>query len=228
MIAMNDIEETKQKVLKAYAFRHACKEFDPAKKIPDADFAYILETGRLSPSSFGLEPWKFLVLQDKALREKLCPVAWGAQKKLETASHFIVMLARKTRDLRYDSPYFHDFIRTVKKLPEDAAQNMTDAVEGFQKNDFKLTESDRAMFDWACKQTYIVLGNMMTAAALIGIDSCPMEGFHREKVENVLTGAGLYNPEEFGVSCMVAFGYRAAQPAFPQTRQSPAQVEQWI
>lgn len=93
-----------------------------------------------------------------------------------------LILTRKTKDLRYDSRYFHDFIRTVKKLPEDAAQGMTGAVEGFD----------------------------------------------REKAEEVLTGAGLYGPEEFGVACMAAFGYRAAQPAFPQTRQSPAQVEQWV
>lgn len=228
MKAMKDLEETKQNVLSAYAFRYACKEFDPAKKVSDADFSYILETGRLSPSSFGLEPWKFLVVQDKSLREKLYPVAWGAQKKLETASHFVVILARKTKDLRYDSPYFHNFVRTVEKLPENVAQGMTNAVEGFQKNDFKLLESDRAMFDWACKQTYIALGNMMTAAALIGIDSCPMEGFDREKVEAVLAHAGFCDPEEFGVSCMVAFGYRAAQPPFPKTRQTAEQVEQWI
>ncbi|MFT9055651.1 MAG: NAD(P)H-dependent oxidoreductase [Ethanoligenens sp.] len=225
---MKNIEEIKQKVLDAYAFRHACKEFDPAKKVSDADFSYILETGRLSPSSFGLEPWKFLIIQDQAFREKLMPAAWGAQKKLETASHFVVILARKAKDLRYDSPYFHDFIRNVKKLPDDVAQGMTNAVEGFQKNDFKLLESDRAMFDWACKQTYIALGNMMTAAALIGIDSCPMEGFDRAKVEEIMTGAKLYKPEEFGVACMVAFGYRAAAPAFPQTRQSAAQVEERV
>lgn len=225
---MNESEEIKRKVLQAYAFRHACKEFDPAKKIAGADFAYILETGRLSPSSFGLEPWKFLVVQDPAVRRKLSPAAWGAQKKLETASHFVVILARKSKDLRYDSAYFHDFIRTVKKLPEDVAQGMTQAVEGFQKNDFRLLESDRAMFDWACKQAYIALGNMMTAAALIGIDSCPMEGFDRQKVEEILTGAGIYPREEFGVACMVAFGYRAAQPQFAQTRQPADRVEQWV
>lgn len=225
---MNNVEEIKQKVSQAYAFRHACKEFDPAKKVSDEDFTYLLETARLSPSSFGLEPWKLLVVQDKVLREKLYPVAWGAQKKLQTASHFVIILARKRKDLRYDSPYFHDFIRTVKKLPEDVARGMTDAVENFQKNDFKLLENDRAMFDWACKQAYIALGNMMTAAALIGIDSCPMEGFDRDKVDGVLTGAGLYNPEEFGVACMVGFGYRAAQPPLPQTRRSAEQVAQWI
>lgn len=225
---MAEKEKIKDKVLNAYAFRHACKEFDPSKKVSNDDFSYILETGRLSPSSFGLEPWKLLVIQDAALREKLYPVAWGAQKKLMTASRFVIILARKTKDLRYDSPYFHDFIRTVKKLPEDVAQGTTRTVENFQKNEFRLLESDRAMFDWACKQAYIALGNMMTAAALIEIDSCPIEGFDRAKVDQILMEAGLYRPEEFGAACMVAFGYRAAQPSFPKTRQPIMQVVQWV
>ena len=225
---MEDQKKTMEQVLKAYAFRHACKEFDPGKKIPDDEIAYILETGRLSPSSFGLEPWKFLVVQNQAVRDSLYPTAWGAQKKLKTASHFVVILARRMKDLRYDSPYFHDFIRGVKKLPENVAQGMTDAVENFQKHDFRLFDSERAMFDWACKQAYIAMGNMMTAAALIGVDSCPMEGFDREKAEAVLSGEKLYRPEEFGIACMVAFGYRKTDPAFPQTRQTAGQVIQWV
>ena len=75
-------------IIDAYYFRHACKTFDADKTISDQDFATILETGRLSPSSFGYEPWRFLVVQDRALRDKLKPAVWGAQGTLPTASHF--------------------------------------------------------------------------------------------------------------------------------------------
>lgn len=95
------------------------------------------------------------------------------------------------------------------------------------KNDFKLLESDRAMFDWGCKQTYIALGNMMTAAAFIGIDSCPIEGFNREKVEKILEKEGLLDREKFGVSCMAAFGYRQKEPR-PKTRPDLKDLVQWV
>jgi nitroreductase len=85
---------TKEQILEAYRYRHACKEFDPNRLIDDADFEFILETGRLSPSSFGFEPWKFLVVQNMQLREKLRVVSWGAQKQLPTASHYLVVLVR--------------------------------------------------------------------------------------------------------------------------------------
>jgi hypothetical protein len=87
-------ENKKEEILKAFSFRHATKEFDPNMKISDEDFQFILETGRLSPSSVGYETWKFLVVQNMELREKLREVSWGAQGQLPTASHFLVIVAR--------------------------------------------------------------------------------------------------------------------------------------
>ncbi|MBN4863246.1 NAD(P)H-dependent oxidoreductase, partial [Staphylococcus sp. EG-SA-32] len=89
---MNQMNQT---IIDAFHFRHATKEFDPTKKISDEDFNTILETGRLSPSSLGLEPWHFVVVQNKELREKLKAYSWGAQKQLDTASHFVLIFARK-------------------------------------------------------------------------------------------------------------------------------------
>ena len=109
---------TKEDILKAFQFRHACKEFDPNKKITKADIDFILETARLSPSSFGFEPWHFIVVQNNDLREKLKSGAWGASKKLETASHFIVCLTMRSHFLRHDSPYIKDFMRNVQHLPD--------------------------------------------------------------------------------------------------------------
>ena len=89
----------RDKFLDAMMFRHACKEFDDSKKISDEDFAKILEIGRLSPSSFGFEPWKFLVIQDTTLRSKLKEIVWGAQGTLPSASHYLIILARKNQVL---------------------------------------------------------------------------------------------------------------------------------
>jgi nitroreductase len=208
----------RQEILDAYLFRHACKEFDKNKKIPDEDFQFILETARLSPSSFGYEPWKFIVIQDAALREELLGVTWGAQKTLPTASHYVAVLARKKQDMLSDSDYIQLMMRDTHKLPEETRQQRTKKYANFLEKDFKLLESERAIFDWTSKQTYIALGNMMTAAAQIGIDSCPIEGFNRDDVDHVLASKGLLENGRFGVSYMVAFGYRLNEPR-QKTRQ---------
>ena len=216
----------KSKILEAFNYRHACKVFDADKKISDDDFALILETGRLSPSSFGFEPWKFLVVQNMALREKLKPATWGAQGTLPTASHFVVILARKQKTMRYDSQYIDYMMRDVHHLPDDAVAMRGKFYRAFQESDFNLLESERATFDWAIKQTYIALGNMMTSAAMIGIDSCPIEGFKAKEIEKVMADDFGVDTSEFGVACMVAFGYRVdEQPA--KTRQSIEDITRW-
>jgi nitroreductase len=209
----------KQEILNAYNFRHACKEFDASKKIAKEDFDFILETGRLSPSSFGFEPWQFVILQNPEIREKLKTVAWGAQKQLDTASHFVLILARKKSEMIYSSEYVSKIMTDVQQLSQEVKNGKTSAFENFQKNDFNLLESDRSIFDWASKQTYIALGNMMTSAAEIGIDSCPIEGFDKEAAEDLLEKEGILDRSKFGLSVMTAFGYRNAEPARAKTRQ---------
>jgi hypothetical protein len=209
----------KQEILQAYNFRHACKEFDPNKKIPDEDFRFILETARLSPSSFGFEPWRFIVIHDKTLREELRAVTWGAQKTLPTASHYVAVLARTKTDLLADSDYLQSIMRDTHHLTDDVRAQRTKKFANFQENDFRLLESDRAIFDWASKQTYIAFGNMLTAAALIGIDSCPIEGFNCNDVNRVLDSKGLLENGRFGISYMAAFGYRVKEPR-EKTRQT--------
>jgi len=215
----------KQDILRAFSFRHACKTFDPARKLPDEDFRLILETGRLSPSSFGFEPWRFVVVQDIALREKLRAVSWGAQGQLPTASHVIAILARK-EDMRPGSGYTETFMRDVQKMSDEAIARRHKFYPQFHASDFRLQEP-RALFDWSCRQTYIALANMMTAAAMIGIDSCPIEGFNQENAEAVLAEAGLLEDGRFGLAVMVAFGYRVT-PQPVKTRQAMEQVVRWV
>lgn len=224
---MSHHEDTKKEILEALQFRHATKEFDPTKKISDSDFQFILEAGRLSPSSVGYEPWKFIVVQNRQLRAKLREVSWGAQGQLPTASHFVVILARTIKDTKYDSKYVEDQMLNVKKFPLEVFEQIKVRYKSFQEEDLHLLESDRAIFDWACKQTYIALGNMMTAAAQIGIDSCPIEGFDFDKVQAVLEEEGLLENGHLGISVMVAFGYRMKEPR-PKTRKKLEDIVQWI
>ena len=216
------------KFLDAMKFRHATKEFDADKKISEKDFNTILEIGTLSPSSFGFEPWKFVVIQNEALREKLKEFSWGAQGTLPTASHFVIILARKKNGMIYNSDYIKHMMNDVKNMPEDVQKMYLGFYEQFQKVDFDLLKDDRYLFDWATKQNYIALANMMTGAAYMGIDSCPTEGFDALKTEEFLRDELNIDTEEFGASVMVPFGYRKVEPSREKVRQSVDTVTQWF
>lgn len=215
----------KEDILKAYHFRHATKVFDDTRKIADEDFQFILETGRLSPSSIGFEPWKFLIVQNQDMRKRLSEVSSGAQKQLATASHFVVILARS--DASYNSPYAEYMLKEMKGMPDDVFE-LTSAAYGNFQNNQRILENPRSLFDWASKQTYIALGNMMTAAAQIEIDSCPIEGFNREAVHRILEEEGLLEEGAWDISVMAAFGYRAEEPKREKTRQPIEKVTQWL
>ncbi|WML49962.1 NAD(P)H-dependent oxidoreductase [Neobacillus sp. PS3-34] len=224
---MPDFTSRKKEILDAFKFRHATKEFNPEKKISEEDFRFILETARLSPSSLGIEPWKFIIIQNAQLKEKLRTVSWGAQGQLPTASHFVLILARTMKDTKYDSDYIAQQMKEVRNVPDDVFQNMLVRYKSFQESDFHLLDNERAIFDWSGKQTYIALGNMMTAAALIGIDSCPIEGFNMDKVNEILKEEGLLEDGSLGISVMAAFGYRAREPR-PKVRKELDQIVQWV
>ncbi len=217
-----------EKLFDAWNFRHACKKFDPNYSIADADFNTILEAGRLSPSSFGFEPWQFLVIQNPEMREALLPLCWGAQGQLPTASHFVIMLARLGKAMDPQGEYIRQTImEQMQHLPDEVAQMRANVFGPFIENDLGYGHNERAKFEWAARQCYIALGNMMTTAALLGIDSCPMEGFKKEEVENFLHAKDLLNPSIHGVAVMVAFGKRETEPR-EKTRRTLEQVVQWV
>ncbi len=180
----------------------------------------------MSPSSFGFEPWRFLIVQNSKLRKKLKSVTWGAQNTLPTASHFVVILARKISEMRYDSPHIEHMMHDIHHLPPEAIKKRRQFYKNFQKNDFNLLKSERATFDWATKQTYIALANMITSAAMIGIDSCPVEGFEAKKVSKILKKDFEIDTNVFGAACMVAFGYRVDKQKV-KTRQKIEDITQW-
>ncbi|WP_282132529.1 NAD(P)H-dependent oxidoreductase [Cellulophaga baltica] len=216
---MNTPNISKEAIINAFNFRHATKEFDATKTISDEDIKFILETAHLSPSSFGFEPWHFIVVQDQELRELLKPVAWGAPLKLDTASHFVLGLAMKAPMVKHDADYIMHMMKEVKQLPAEVIEMYSKFYREFQERDFNL-DTDKKLFDWSSKQTYIALGNMMTAAALTGIDSCPIEGFHQENAEALLKEKFGVDTDKYGLAFMAAFGYRKAAPEFGKSRRN--------
>ena len=216
---------TPAQILPAYQYRKSCRHYDPSRKISAEDFNYILELARLSPSSVGSEPWRFLVVQNPELRQKLKPFAWGMTATLDTASHIVVILAKK--NARYDSPFMLEGIHRRGITEPEAVSKTLARYQDFQENCMHILNDERALFDWCSKQTYIALANMMTGAALIGIDSCPIEGFNYDEMNRVLAETGAFDPAEWGVSVAVTFGYRA-QDIAPKARKPAAEVVTWL
>ena len=214
---------TRQQALDIFRRRVSTRHYDPARKISAEDFAAILDFGRLSPSSVGSEPWKFLVIQNQGLREKIKPVAWGMQSSITEASHLVILLAKK--HARYDTPFFSELMERRGFTPEQRAAAL-ERYRSFQTHDIAIADDERALFDWASKQSYIALANMLTGAAMLGIDSCPIEGMNYAAVEHILAQAGLLDPAEYGVSVAATFGYRA-RDIQPKPRRDAAETVVW-
>jgi len=230
---MSDISSVQKQIIDAFNFRHACKVFDPERKISDDQFNTILEAARLSPSSFGFEPWQILMVQSPEKRELFRDFAWGANGatngtagQLGTASHFAIMLAHTDATMQHHSDYLQQHMREVKQLPEEVIGFINQAYEKFQKSDFGI-EGKRQITDWSARQAYIALGNMMTVAALLGIDSCPIEGFDMARTSATLEQHFGIDPERYQPAVMVAFGYRAGEPPFAKTRRDMDQIVSW-
>ena len=214
---------TRQQALDIFRRRVSTRHYDPARKISAEDFAAILDFGRLSPSSVGSEPWKFLVIQNQGLREKIKPVAWGMQATIAEASHLVILLVKK--HARYDSPFFSELMDRRGFTPEQRAAAL-ERYRSFQTHDIAIADDERALFDWASKQSYIALANMLTGAAMLGIDSCAVEGMDYAAVEHILAQAGLLDPAEYGVSVTATFGYRA-RDIQPKPRRDAAETVVW-
>ena len=179
---------TREQALEIFKRRVSVRYYDPARKISAEDFAAVLDFGRLSPSSVGCEPWQFVVVQNAALREKIKPFAWGMQASISDASHVVFLLARK--HARYDSPAFEELMDRRGLSTEERA-GAFERYRRFQTHDMPIADDERALFDWASKQTYIALGNMLTGAAMLGIDSCAIEGMEYAAVEKILAEVGF-------------------------------------
>jgi len=176
---------------KAMHFRHACKLFDNTKTMSNEDLTFILEAGRLSPSSFGMEQWQFFVIRDTVMREKIQAVAWN-QPQITTASELIAIAYKK--NVRSTDGYIQSEFNKFD-YPDYLRDMYAQWID---------PRSDERLECWSSRQVYIAAANMMSAAASIGIDSCPMEGFDRDAVEKIM---GI-DTNVYGIPLLIPFGYR--------------------
>jgi nitroreductase len=206
-----------QELLSALQWRYATKVFDPARKIP-ADVWQTLEQALvLTPTSYGLQPYRFLVIHDPAKRAELLPHSWN-QKQVVDASHFVVLAAR-TRMTGADVDRLIQRISDVRKIPAGSLDFYRDMMLG----DIVNGARGKAAPEWAARQAYIALGNLMTCAAVLGVDACPMEGLNPAEYDRLL---GL-NGGEYATVVACALGYRAAHDRYaslPKVRYEAAEL----
>lgn len=205
--------------------RFTCKRYDPERGVSDADLHTILEAGRMSPSSFGLEPWKFLVVpKESSLTEPLRERAWGMKRN---APYTAIILARK--HMEPESAHVTHMMRDVQKVSDDDLPARQEMFGAFQKNDIAIADDERLMFEWSCRQAYIALANMLTTCALLHVDATPVEGMNYAKVDEFLAERGLADPDEFGAAVMVQFGYHdPTHIMHPKTRQQADDVIEFV
>lgn len=204
-------------VLSALEWRYACKVFDPTRIIPAETWSTLEQSLVLTPSSFGLQPWKFLVIQDKALREELVPHAWN-QRQVADCSHLVVITVPKAVSEDLIDANIRRMIEVRGGTPE-ALAGFRNMVAGFRTG----LEAKGGLEQWAKLQAYIALGQFMLAAAMHEVDTCPMEGFIPAKFDEIL---GL---EKKGLTAAVLCpaGYRSTDDRYatlPKVRFEAADV----
>lgn len=188
-------------------WRYATKQFDPAKKITAQDWAALEEALVLTPSSIGLQPWAFLVIDDPDMRAKLLLASYG-QPQVVDASHLVVF-ATKTN---YSEMDVDAHIRQAAKVRGVGVEAL-DGLRTMAMRSIVQGMDETARRNWATNQTYIALGNLVTSAALLGIDAAPMEGFERHRYDDIL---GL-KVRGLTASVIAAVGYRRESDKYAAT-----------
>lgn len=175
---MTDTRLSPEELVGSLKWRYSVKKFDPAGRIPAATWKALEESLVLSPSSYGLQAWKFFVVDDKALRAKLLPVSWG-QGQIVDADKLVVFAVRKDFGAA-DVERFVDRICEVRRLPKEAMES----YKGMMLK--SASQPPEKVAAWLTRQVYIALGVFLTAAAALGVDACPMEGLDKDEYDKIL------------------------------------------
>lgn len=190
---------TNKELIERLNWRYATKAFDPAKKVSEADWATLEQALILSPSSFGLQPYKFVVVTDSELKEKLKPAANG-QSQITDSSHLVVVTYKKSFTDQ-DIEDFIDLNSAVRGTPRENLKGLENSI----KNSVKKKKDEGSLETWTSRQAYIALGFLLQAAAVLEIDACPMEGFDPAKFNRIL------ELEDYSAVALCAVGYRKAE-----------------
>ena len=196
-------------LLASLNFRYATKAFDFSRKI-DSDTWSALETAlTLTPSSFGLQPWKFIVIDSPEIREKLKAVSWG-QNQVTDASHLVILTAR-TDLTQQDIDKWIACLSVAQGTPAENLAGYAGMIASFSSN---MSQTEKQA--WNTRQVYIALGQLMTAAAVLEIDTCPLEGISPNDYDEIL---GLKN-SGYATAVACALGYRSADDKYADAKKA--------
>lgn len=183
-------------------WRYAVKRFDPARTIDPKTWAKLEESLVLTPSSFGLQPWKFIVVQSPELKAKLPAISWN-QSQPGDCSHMVVLASMKTVSVEYVDRFL-ETTASIRSVPSAGLAPYRQMILGFLRN---IAGNELA---WSSKQAYIALGQLMATAAILGIDACPMEGIVVPEYDKLLGLEGTNYTSVVGC----AMGYRHADDKY--------------
>ena len=198
-----DTNLIREELVSALAWRYATKRFDSERKISESDWNALENALRMSPSSFGLQPWRFIVVKNAAVRNSLREHAWN-QPQLVEASHLVVLAARTSVDTTYVDHYLK-LVATERAIPVETLAPYRGMIVQFVENLTNVGQIEA----WTTRQTYIALGSLLTAAALLRIDTCPLEGIDPQQFDAIL---GLPR-QGYSTKVACALGYRSADDA---------------
>jgi nitroreductase len=198
---------TGESLLQQLNWRYATKKFDPTRKIPAADWAVLEQALLLTASSYGLQPWKFIVVTDPALKTRLRGASWN-QSQVEDCSHHVVLAAKQDIS-EADLDHFITRIAAVRGVTAESLAG----YKGFMMGDLVNGPRHAIIKEWAARQTYIAMGNLLTSAAVVGIDACPFEGIEPAKYDEILGLQGT----GYATVAACPLGYRSADDKYANT-----------
>lgn len=194
-------------LLESLRWRYATKQFDPTRVIPEETWMALEASLVLTPSSFGLQPWKFLVITDPALKARLRPHCWN-QSQVTDCSHLVVFCGKQEMDADYLDAFMQS-VASSRQTTADTLAGYRNVIAGSVLGEGSIAQM---LPEWSARQAYIALGQLMLSAALLGIDTCPMEGFVPEAVDNELN----LPQEGFRAVVLCPLGYRSAQDKYAE------------
>lgn len=207
---------TPEELIESLQWRYATKEFDAEKTIPPDTWSAIEQSMVLTPSSFGLQPWKFITITCPKTKIDLLEHSWH-QRQVTDCSHLVVLCVRDGMN-QQDIDAWLDQLAETRGVSRESLESYAAMMNGF----FSSMDHDKTLC-WATNQVYIALGQLMTSAAVLGIDACPMEGIVPAEYDRVL---GLEN-SGFATSVACAMGYRSPDDSYaklPKVRYASNKV----
>lgn len=190
------------KLLEALEWRYATKLFDKSYKLTNEELELLKDVIRLSASSYGLQPYKVVIIKDEELKAKLKPVS-NNQEQITSCSHLFVFCTLKTISEKYISEY-SELKGTTLNLDQDRISGMKNYMISIINN-----KSESEQENWTAKQAYIALGNLLAGCAELGLDSCPMEGFDIKGYNDILN-----IEEDYTVAVITAVGKRSEEDKY--------------